>query len=111
MEHEHCTQCGFDGETFGAAELLSAIRALGPRWRALLATAGDNLRIRPAPAVWSAMRLRRARPRHHRVHVFGVEQALSEDEPRYAAFEDDLVEDRGSELRHRGPDRRRRRAR
>jgi hypothetical protein len=42
MEHERCEQCGFDGAAYSDAALLEAIRALGPRWRALLADAGTD---------------------------------------------------------------------
>ena len=93
MEHEHCTQCGFDGGAFGAAELLSALRALGPRWRALLATAGDNLRIRPAPAVWSAIEYAAHSRDVTALHVFGVEQALTGREPVFPAVEEGLADE------------------
>jgi len=47
VEHEQCAACGFDGARYDDGALLDAVRALGPRWRALLATAGGELRSRP----------------------------------------------------------------
>jgi hypothetical protein len=93
MEHEHCTQCGFDGGAFGGPELLSTLRTLGPRWRALLATAGDNLRIRPSPAVWSAIEYAAHSRDITALHVFGVEQALTGREPVFPAVEEGLADE------------------
>jgi hypothetical protein len=91
-EHERCTECGFDGATFTDEALLDAVASLGPRWRALLATAGDDLRTRPAPGVWSALEYAAHSRDITALHVFGVEQALTVDEPKYPEFEPGLAD-------------------
>jgi hypothetical protein len=94
--HEHCDQCGFDGSAYSDDDLLSALRELGPRWRALLAPAGANLRTRPAPGVWSAIEYAAHSRDVTALHAFGVEQALTIDEPVLPGISDDLV-DRAAE--------------
>jgi hypothetical protein len=81
VEHESCEQCGFDGASYGDDALLASIRDLGPRWRALIATAGDKLRRRPAPEVWSALEYAAHSRDITGIHAFGVEHALTNDEP------------------------------
>ncbi len=91
-EHETCDACGFDGVDYDDAALLGALRALGPSWRALLAAAGPELRLRPAPGVWSAVEYAAHSRDITALHAFGVEQALTVDEPVYPAIADDLVD-------------------
>jgi hypothetical protein len=91
MEHEHCDACGFDGARYDDAELLRAVRGLGPRWRSLLFETGPELRERPAPEVWSALEYAAHSRDITALHVFGVEQALALDEPAFPPIEDDLV--------------------
>jgi hypothetical protein len=91
MEHEHCDACGFDGARYDDAELLRAVRGLGPRWRSLLFETGPELRARPAPEVWSALEYAAHSRDITALHVFGVEQALALDEPAFPPIEDDLV--------------------
>ena len=68
---------------YGPEQLLEAIRALGPRWIRLLLDAGDELRLRPAPETWSALEYAAHSRDVTAPHVFGVEQALTVDEPRF----------------------------
>ncbi len=56
VSHEECTACRFDGARYDEAALVEAVKNLAPRWRDLLGTAGEELRQRPSPAVWSAAR-------------------------------------------------------
>jgi hypothetical protein len=92
MDHEVCEACGFDGGQYDDASLIAAVQELGPRWRALLAGAGEELRRRPAPDVWSAIEYAAHSRDITALHVFGVEQALTGDEPVYPAIEgDDLI--------------------
>jgi len=93
VEHERCEACSFDGSSYQPDQLLGAIRDLGPRWRRVLLDAGAELRLRPAPETWSALEY----AAHSRdvtvLHVFGVEQALTVDEPRLPGIAgDDLVQ-------------------
>jgi hypothetical protein len=92
VDHERCEACDFDGGRFDDAALLEALRSLGPQWRARLADAGDDLRKRPALEVWSAIEYAAHSRDITALHVFGVEQALTLDEPSFPGIADDLVD-------------------
>jgi hypothetical protein len=83
VDHEQCAACGFDGPAYEPAQLLKALRGLGPQWNRLLFKAGDELRLRPAPHTWSALEYAAHSRDVTALHVFGVEQALTVDEPRF----------------------------
>jgi hypothetical protein len=51
----------------------------------LLADAGAELRARPEPDVWSAIEYAAHSRGIASLHAFGIEQALTVDEPRYTA--------------------------
>jgi len=92
MDHEQCGACGFDGGEYDDASLIDAVEDLGSRWRALLSDAGPELRLRPEPGVWSAIEYAAHSRDITALHVFGVEQALTGDEPVYPAIDgDDLI--------------------
>jgi hypothetical protein len=94
MDHESCVACDFDGSLFDARQLLAAIRALGPQWSTLLRNAGDDLRIRPAPETWSAIEYAAHSRDITALHVFGVDQALTRDEPVFPEIAaDELIEE------------------
>ena len=76
-----CEACGFDGAAYDDAALITALRALGPRWRQLLAGSGSELRVRPEPEVWSALEYAAHSRDITALHCFGVEQALTGTEP------------------------------
>lgn len=86
-DHERCDVCGFDGSTYGDASLLAAIGELGPHWRTLLAQAGADIAVRPQPKTWSALEYAAHSRDITALHVFGVEQALNDDEPAYPAID------------------------
>jgi hypothetical protein len=93
VEHERCAACGFDGGRYDDALLVGELRMLGSRWRGLLATAGPQLRVRPESEVWSAIEYAAHSRDITALHVFGVEQALTLDEPAFPAIAaDELVE-------------------
>ncbi len=93
MDHEHCAACGFDGSGYEAEQLLEAIRGLGPEWIRLLLEAGDELRLRPKPHTWSALEYAAHSRDVTALHVFGVEQALTVDEPGFPEIAgDELVQ-------------------
>jgi DinB superfamily len=104
MTHEHCTACPFDGADYNDASLLDALRGQGPRWQALLAAAGPVLRIRPAVGVWSAIEYAAHTRDILSLHVFGVEQALTIDEPVFPPIDDDLVESAAANYGESDPD-------
>ena len=90
-DHEHCAACGFDGALYDDASLVEAIVGLGSRWRAVLVEAGTELRVRPEPHVWSAIEYAAHSRDITALHVFGEEQALTEDEPVYPAIDADAL--------------------
>jgi hypothetical protein len=93
VDHEQCAVCGFDGSDYEPEQLLEAIRGLGPEWIRLLLEAGDELRLRPGPDTWSALEYAAHSRDVTALHVFGVEQALTVDEPAYPEMAgDELVQ-------------------
>ena len=90
---EQCDACGFDGGRYDDGALLDELRALGPRWVDLLGRAGDELRVRPGPEVWSAIEYAAHSRDVTSLHAFGVEQALSGTEPEFGAVGDDTLEE------------------
>jgi hypothetical protein len=91
--HEQCEACGFDGLAYGASELLEALRALGDRWRRQLQAAAGDLRTRPEPHAWSAIEYAAHSRDVTALHAYGVEQALTHDEPVYPPLGDDAIEE------------------
>ena len=105
MEHEHCEACGFDGSNFDDEALLAALRNLGPRWRTLIDESGHELRTRPAPEVWSALEYAAHSRDITALHAYGVEQALTIDEPVFPAIEgDELIESAAATYADADPD-------
>ena len=93
VEHERCDACGFDGADYDDDSLLDALRGLGEQWRALIDSTGSELRRRPATQVWSAIEYAAHSRDITALHAFGVEQAVSMDEPSYPAIDgDDLID-------------------
>ena len=92
MTHEHCDACGFDGARYDDESLLVSLRDQGDSWRSLLRAAGPQVRVRPEPGVWSCIEYAAHTRDILALHVFGVEQALTVDEPVFPAISDDLVD-------------------
>ena len=92
MDHERCEACAFDGGRYDDDALTDALRNLGPLWRVKLGEAGPELRERPDPDVWSAIEYAAHSGDITALHVFGVEQALTLDEPSFPEIADDLVD-------------------
>jgi hypothetical protein len=104
-DHERCSACGFDGSTYGDASLVDSIVGLGSRWRALLIEAAPELRVRPESGTWSAIEYAAHSRDITALHVFGVEQALTADEPAYPAIEaDTLIETSATTYHDEDPD-------
>jgi S-DNA-T family DNA segregation ATPase FtsK/SpoIIIE len=91
--HERCDACGFDGASYGDAELLEGLRDLGGRWRRQLEVAGADLRARPAPATWSAIEYAAHSRDITALHAYGVEQALAREEPVYPPVPEDAIDE------------------
>ena len=94
--HDRCDACGFDGAGYTDAALLDGLRSLGDRWRRQLAAAGDHVRSRPEPDTWSALEYAAHSRDITALHVYGVEQALTDDEPAFPPIGDDLIESAAS---------------
>jgi S-DNA-T family DNA segregation ATPase FtsK/SpoIIIE len=91
-EHERCDACGFDGATYDDAALLASLRSLASQWDALLESAGPELRVRPAPEVWSAIEYAAHTRDIAALHLFGVKQALTGTEPVFPPIDDGMVD-------------------
>jgi len=91
VEHERCGACGFDGARYDDESLLATLRDLGPSWRALIGSAGQELRTRPEPEVWSAIEYAAHSRDITALHAFGVEQALTTEEPSFPAIDGDAL--------------------
>ncbi|HEY5109006.1 MAG TPA: hypothetical protein VII96_05290 [Acidimicrobiales bacterium] len=93
MDHEQCAACRFDGAGFDTEGLLASLRGLGARWGALLADAGDDLRVRPAPQTWSAIEYAAHSRDITALHRWAVDEALTGTEPVLPdVAADDLIE-------------------
>src|SRR6266513_2677106 len=92
MEHEYCNVCGFGGAEYDDVSLLHELRGLGTGWRALVVRSGSELRVRPSANVWSAIEYAAHTRDVTALHAFGVEQALTVDEPVFPAVADDLAD-------------------
>ncbi len=103
-EHEHCDACGFDGGTYGDADLVDALRGLGDRWRQQISAAGAALRTRPAATTWSAIEYAAHSRDITELHLFGVEQALTGLEPVYPPIDEGVIEDAATGYRDADPD-------
>jgi len=105
VAHEYCAACGFDGSYYSDEALLAAVRDLGPRWKALLGEARTDLRTRPSPGVWSAIEYAAHSRDITALHAFGVQQALTQDEPTYPPIEsDELIETAAATYEDADPD-------
>ena len=91
VEHETCDACGFDGAAYSDDAVVAALRGLGPKWRALLDDAGDHVRTRPAPEVWSALEYAAHSRDITALHVFGVDVALTTDDAQVPAIDGDAM--------------------
>jgi len=93
MEHEKCPACHFDGAELAGNGILGALRGLGPRWAALLADAGDELRVRPTPVTWSAIEYAAHSRDITALHRWAVDEALTGNELVLPAIDaDELID-------------------
>ena len=93
VDHEVCSACGFEGASYDDFTLLAALRTLGPSWRTLMNACGSALRVRPEPEVWSAIEYAAHSRDVTALHAFGVEQALTTEEPIFPAINgEDLIQ-------------------
>jgi S-DNA-T family DNA segregation ATPase FtsK/SpoIIIE len=91
-EHERCDACGFDGARYDDVALLEAVRALGGQWRVALDSAGAELRLRPAPEVWSALEYAAHTRDIVALHVYGVNEAVTGSETVFPPLAADFAD-------------------
>jgi hypothetical protein len=104
VDHEACAACGFDGASYDDRSLLAALRTLGQSWRTLMNACGRSLRVRPEPEVWSAIEYAAHSRDVTALHAFGVEQALTTEEPIFPAIDgEDLIQSAAASYRHANP--------
>jgi hypothetical protein len=72
--------------------LLDALRSLQESWHQQLVAASTELRIRPEPDTWSAIEYAAHSRDITALHAYGVEQALTQDEPSFPPIGDDLAD-------------------
>jgi hypothetical protein len=84
-----CPECGFDGSTVNHAEVAGRIRADAAEWPRRLSAVGVSVRARPT--VWSALEYGCRIRGVHRIFNDRVRLMLSEDEPRFANWDQDAT--------------------
>jgi hypothetical protein len=97
---ERCDECGFSYDDVARDDIPGAIRAMGPRYGAVLGGLDDDvLRAHPLPETWSALEYS-----CHVRDVFRVQReralfALAEDQPSFARMrrEERVAEERYNE--------------
>ena len=87
---EPCPECGFDCASPDRSELATLIADVGDRW-VVAVRDRDDIRVRPAPAVWS--------PLEYSCHVrdvfdlatYRVQLMVDEDAPNFANWDQDAT--------------------
>src|ERR671910_892800 len=72
--------------------LLDPLRSLQEGWRQQLVAASAELRTRLEPDTWSAIEYAAHSRDITALHAYGVEQALTQDEPTFPPIGDDRAE-------------------
>jgi S-DNA-T family DNA segregation ATPase FtsK/SpoIIIE len=96
---DHCDECGYRYDTLPREELSTNIRALGPRYTALLATPVEALRVHKIDGVWSPLEYACHMRDVLRAQRERVQLALAEDQPTFASMrrEERVTEERYNE--------------
>jgi hypothetical protein len=84
-----CPECGFDGSAVRHTEVAGRIRADADEWPRRLSAA--DVAVRPRPTVWSALEYGCHIRDVHRIFNDRVQLMLSEDEPRFANWDQDAT--------------------
>jgi len=78
---ERCAECGFDPARVTLFEAIATFRSLGLRWGQLLEAAGDRVRERPAPDVWSPLEYAAHTRDVLALHAWALEQVFTVERP------------------------------
>jgi hypothetical protein len=84
-----CPECGFDPSTVAAASIADSVRATVPRWTSALTR--PDARLRPAPAVWSALEYGAHVRDVFRLFDERLRLMLDEDDPLFANWDQDAT--------------------
>lgn len=84
-----CPECGFDASTVEPHALGDAVRDAVPRWRAALAR--PDVRVRPAPTVWSVLEYGAHVRDVLRVFDERLRLMLTQDDPLFANWDQDAT--------------------
>jgi hypothetical protein len=84
-----CPQCGFDGAATDPRGVAEAVRAAAPRWAAVLTR--PDVRVRPAPAVWSPLEYGAHVRDAMRVFDERLRLMLTHDDPQFANWDQDAA--------------------
>lgn len=82
-----CGECGYDARTVQPADVVERFSANAAAWPEVLA--GSDVRVRPAPEVWSPLEYAAHVRDVHRVFAARVRLMLSEDDPLFANWDQD----------------------
>jgi hypothetical protein len=84
-----CPECGFVAGDVAVPDIGATVRALVPRWRAALAR--PDARARPRPHTWSTLEYAAHVRDVNRVFAGRLEAMLTEDDPQFAAWDQDAT--------------------
>ncbi len=93
-----CPECGFDGSAVSHTDVADRIKADAAQWPRRLIAA--DVAVRPRPTVWSVLEYGCHVRDVHRIFNDRVRLMLSEDEPRFANWDQDataIEDDYGSQ--------------
>ncbi len=82
-----CPQCGYDGSSFDARDVVTAIEANVHEWQALLDDA--RVAVRPDDDTWSALEYACHVRDVFRLYLIRLELMLTQDGPTYANWDQD----------------------
>jgi hypothetical protein len=86
---QRCPECGFDGSAVSHIDVAGRIRADAGEWPRRLSA--PNVRVRPRPAVWSALEYGCHVRDVHRTFNDRVRMMLDEHEPRFPNWDQDAT--------------------
>lgn len=82
-----CPECGFDTRAMVVTDVGAMLRANTEQWMTVLG--GDDVAIRPAPAVWSPLEYGAHVRDVHRIYLQRLQLMLTEDAPSYPNWDQD----------------------
>jgi hypothetical protein len=84
-----CTECGFDPAGVGVDDIAPRLRENTRRWDGVLD--GEDVAVRPAPHIWSALEYACHVRDVHRLFAERVTLMLEQDDPQFANWDQDVT--------------------